>query len=251
MGDVDALAQQASRLTDEFRVNYRQKQRVVADVVLDHQDYGNIHRFGVVVNVALVLDVLHHRDKDASVTLPEEDALDVGLRMARNEIRDLAVVVRQHHYRHPQTGVLDLARQFRGIHVHDVQVADDEVETRFLERHLQRLFPTRNVGDTGNLVLLQLQRFADEQLVQASVLAQDERVVEAGNQQDVVHPERHQVLESVEETLGGWRRIGGWPGGGQFGLALRNDSTRPGSQFRGHSSPFRLPAIGRSPVWGL
>ena len=51
-------------------------------------------------------------------------------------------------------------------------------------------------------MLLQLQRFADQQLVEAAVLAQDEGVVEAGDQQDVVHAERHQVLEGVEEALG-------------------------------------------------
>ena len=134
VGDVDAFAQQAARLTDEFRVNHRQEQGVVADVVLHHQDHGNIHRFGVVVDVALVLDVLHDRDEDASVALPEEDALDVGLRIARDEIRDLAVVVGQDNYRHLETGVLDLARQLRGIHVHDVQVADDEVEARLRAR---------------------------------------------------------------------------------------------------------------------
>ena len=60
----------------------------------------------------------------------------------------------------------------------------------------------------GNLVQIQLQRLADQQLVEAAVLAQDERVVEAGDQQDVVHPERHQVLEALEEALGRRGRIG-------------------------------------------
>ncbi len=39
----------------------------------------------VVLSVALVLDVLDDRDQDARVALPQENALDVGLRVARDE----------------------------------------------------------------------------------------------------------------------------------------------------------------------
>ena len=57
------------------------------------------------------------------------------------------------------------------------------------------------MGDAGDLVDVELQRLADQQLVQAAVLAQDEGVVEAGDQQNVVHPERHQVLEAVHQAF--------------------------------------------------
>jgi len=66
---------------------------------------------------------------------------------------------------------------------------------------------------------VQLQRLADQQLIKAAVLAQDERIVQAGDQQDVVHAERHQVLERVEVALGGKGWIGGWNSGGQRWLA--------------------------------
>ena len=62
--------------------------------------------------------------------------------------------------------------------------------------HPQRALP-------GNLVEIQLQRFVNQQLIETPVFAQDERIVEAGDQQDVVHSERHQVLEALEETLRG------------------------------------------------
>ena len=41
-----------------------------------------------------------------------------------------------------------------------------------------------------------------QQLVEPAVFAQDERVVEAGDQQDIVDLKRHQVLEAFEEALG-------------------------------------------------
>ena len=47
---------------------------------------GTFMVFGVVLDVALVLDVLDDRDEDASVALPQEDALDVGVRIARDEV---------------------------------------------------------------------------------------------------------------------------------------------------------------------
>ena len=72
---------------------------------------------------------------------------------------------------------------------------------------------------------VQLQRLADQQLIKAAVLAQDERIVQAGDQQDVVHAERHQVLEGVEQALSLRRGIGCWSRGGQLGSRLTNDST--------------------------
>src|ERR1035437_1477320 len=56
--------------------------------------------------------------------------------------------------------------------------------------------------DAGDLMNVQLQRLAHQQLVQASVFAQNEGVVQAGDQQNVVHAERHQIFEALELGLG-------------------------------------------------
>ena len=58
---------------------------------------------------------------------------------------------------------------------------------------------------------VQLQRLADQQLIKAAVLAQDERIVKAGDQQDIVHAKGHQVLEALEEVLRSVRQIGSVP----------------------------------------
>ncbi len=65
------------------------------------------------------------------------------------------------------------------------------------------------MGDPGNLLLLEFERFPDQQLIQPPVLAQNERVVEAGDQQNILHPEGHQVLEALEEALGVDDGVGG------------------------------------------
>ena len=82
------------RLRNQLGVNHRQKRRVIADVVLHHQHDRNAHGSCVVGRIALVLDVLHDRDQNADVPLPQEDALDVaycGLRATK--FFNLAIIV--------------------------------------------------------------------------------------------------------------------------------------------------------------
>ena len=164
----------------------------------------------VVQNVALVFDVLDDRDQDAGIALPQKYALDIGLWIARDKVLDLAVIVGQNDDRNIQTRGLDFTRQLRGIHVADLQVGHDQVEARLGARQLQRFGSARDVGDAGDLMNVQLQRLAHQQFVEASVLAQNEGVVQAGNQQNVVHAERHQVLEALELELRVRCRIGNW-----------------------------------------
>ena len=146
--------------------------------------------------------------QDARISLPQEDAVDVGLRIARDEVLDLAIVVGQHDHGNVETGGFDLTSQLRGVHVADLQVGDDQVEAPLRLRQLHGFLAAGDVRDAGNLMQIELQRFADQQLVEPAVFAQDERVVEAGDEQDVVHAERHQVLEAFEEAFGGRSGIG-------------------------------------------
>jgi hypothetical protein len=48
----------------------------------------------------------------------------------------------------------------------------------------------------------ELEELAEQQLVEASLLLERERVVEGRDQQDVLDPERHQVLEHFERPAG-------------------------------------------------
>ena len=52
--------------------------------------------------------------------------------------------------------------------------------------------------DPGNLPQVQFERFVDEQFVEPAVFAKDEGIVEAGDEQDVLHLERHQVFEAFK-----------------------------------------------------
>ena len=112
--------------------------------------------------------------QDARVALPQEDAVDVGVRIARDEVLDLAIVVGQHDHGDVEPGGFDLTSQLRGIHVADLQVGDDQIEARLRSRQLHRFLAAGDVRDAGNLMKIELERFADQQLVETTVFAQDE-----------------------------------------------------------------------------
>jgi hypothetical protein len=79
------------------------------------------------------------------------------------------------------------------------------------------------VGEPGRLVERQIQELTRDQLVEPAVFAERERVIEARDEQDVLHPERHQALERLirvghvegeEFRLGHARvRLAVWPSG--------------------------------------
>ena len=165
------------------------------------QHDGHIHDFGIVLHIALVLDVLDHRDEDAPVALPQEDSFNVGLWPTRDEVFYFAVIVSQNHHRNIEPGLLHLGCQFGGVHVANLQIGDDQVEARLRSREFQRLAAAGDMRNSGNILQMKVERLFQQQLVQSPVFAQNERVVQAGNEQDVVHAEGHEILEAFEEVL--------------------------------------------------
>ena len=159
-------------------------------------------------HVALVFDVFDDRNQDAGVALPEEHAINVTDGIACDEILDLAIVVAEDDHRNVELLAPDFAGKLRGIHVTDGQIGYDEVELRIGTGQFERLGTTGDVGNAGNLPQVQFERLVNQQFTEPSVFAQDERVVETGDQKDVLNAERHQVLEafealfSVEDGLG-------------------------------------------------
>src|ERR1700688_2108036 len=158
--------------------------------------------------VALILDIFNDGDEDARIALPKKNSLDIGNRISVNETLHFAIVVGQHHHGDIQPGKLHLARQLSGGHVTYRQVRDNQIKARLRARQFQSLGAARHMRDTGNLLQVQFERFVDQQFIKPAIFAQDERIVKAGNQKNVLDLERHQVVEafearfSVEEGLG-------------------------------------------------
>jgi len=122
--------------------------------------------------------------------------------MTRQEGFHLAVIVGQHQHGDVEAGGLDRLRQLRRVHVLHLEVGDDQVETRLGLRQGQRLRPARHMCDAWRMLQVEFEGFADQELVEAAVFAQDEGIVEAGNQEDVLDPEGLQFLVAFEQFLG-------------------------------------------------
>ena len=56
--------------------------------------------------------------------------------------------------------------------------------------------------DPRNLPEVQFQGLVDQQFVETAVFAQNERVIQARYEQNVLHTERHQVLEAFKPLFG-------------------------------------------------
>ena len=159
-------------------------------------------------HVALVFHELDDRDQDARRSLPQEDAVDVGNRIARDKVLDLAVVIAEHDHGNVEPGLAHGARQIGGVRVANREIGHDQVELRIGLRQFKRLGATGDMGDPGNLPQVQLQRFVDQEFVQPAIFAQDERIVEARDQQNILHAKRHEVLETFETLFGVENRLG-------------------------------------------
>ena len=181
MCDVDTFLDHAPRLLDQLRVDDGKERRVVADVVFNDQQDGHADGTRIVQHVALVFNVFHEGDQDAGVALPQKNSFDVGDRIARDEVLYFAIVVGQHDHGHIQAGAAHLAGEVRGVGVAHGEVGDDQIELRVGACDVERFGATGDVGDARNLLEVEFEGFVDQEFVEASVFAENERVVEAGD----------------------------------------------------------------------
>ena len=76
-------------------------------------------------------------------------------------------------------------------------------------RQVERFGAAGNVRDAGNLLQVEFERFVDQQFVEAAVFAEDERIVEARDQKNVLDLEGHQVFEAFKALFGVENGLGG------------------------------------------
>ena len=219
---------------------HRQERRVVADIVLDDDHDLHAHERGVVRHVQPVLDLLDDRQQDGDVALPQVDALEVRRLVARKERREFARVVREEDHRYSEPGVLDLPRQRRRVHVADVHRRDDEVEAMLAGGERQRLGPGRHAGNARTVPKTEVEEFAEDPLAELAVFRQDERVVQAADEQDVLDAMLGQVLEAPEAAEQG-----------RGGLAGRDGHHEQAGQGRGTDGGEGRSANAAGLMWGF
>ena len=235
---VAPFAQRVGRLPDDLGVHRGQQRRVVPHAVFDEQHHAHARRGRVVRDVALVLDVVDHRQQDARVALPHEAPVDARQVGARLKLLELAVVVRQHQHRHVEPRVGQLLRELRRVHVARVDRRDHQVELALCRGLGHRLRAARHVRDVRRVMRVEVDDLAHHQLVQPAVFLQRERIVQARHEQDVLHPVGHQVLKQLRRQRIRCRRH---PSALAHGLRPRGAQTAPWSIIA--LATFRKPAM--------
>src|SRR6266542_4059904 len=180
-------------------------------------------------DVDAILDGLDDRREKPHVPLPEKNAVE-GRRPAGGlQLPDFVHVVGQRDDRSLYSGFPKLAGEGDRRCVPDVGRRDDEVVAGPIPSQRERLFRRRHVGDRRRRTHVQVEKLLEDDLLQLAVLGEDERVVQARNEQDVADPEPGQVREA-RQTRRFTRRDAGigtgvWHLEGEVNLTRRQDST--------------------------
>ncbi len=236
--EVHALRRELLGVVHQLGVDHRQERRVVADVVLDDDHHLHAHQRRVIGHVEPVLDLLDDGEEDRDVALPEVDALEIGGVVAVQEQRQLPRVVGEQHDRDGQARLLHLPRQRGRVHVPDVHRGDDQVEAALPRRERQRLGARRDAGDGRAVAEAQVEELAEDPLAELAVLRQDERVVQAADEQDVLDPVLGEILEAAEAA--GERRAGiGWADGHHGGCEREHGKVRRRGRHARAAGDFR------------
>jgi hypothetical protein len=201
-----------ARFRHELGVDHREKRGVESRLVLDHDDHRHARLARVVSEVAAVLDILDDGQQDPDVALPQEDALQLGRVVTRNEVLELARIVGQQDDGRIQPGLPQPADQLEDVHVPEVEAGDDEIVPLLFSGERQRPFTGRDVRELRGVPQIEIEELGEDQLAEVAVLGQDEEVVQARDQQDVLHVKGHQLLKpdlpAAVVSLGSLSRTG-------------------------------------------
>ena len=117
--------------------------------------------------------------------------------MPRHEIAGGARVVREQRHRDVAAAFADAARERRGVHVADVQRADDQVVAAVGRGARERFGARRHARQRRWMADVEIEELTEDQLVELAVLRERERIVQAGDEQDLLDAEVRQVDEAL------------------------------------------------------
>ena len=109
---------------------------------------------------------------------------------------DIAHVVRERDDRRVDARLAQAPRERGRGHVAQIRRRDDQVVARLVPRERERFGRRRDVRDARRMADVEVEKLLEDDLVQLAVLREDERVVQTGNQEDVVDSETGEVGES-------------------------------------------------------
>ncbi len=145
-----------------------------------------------------VLDGLDDREKNPEIPLPDEHPVEYGSIVVRRKFVERARVVREKNDGDRRPRLSRLAREIERGHVlepSEVMTRSNRFSVWIIESASPPLDTRVMLGAIGEV---QPHVLRDERLVETAVLGEDERVVDARREQDVVDLVAEKVLEPLE-----------------------------------------------------
>ena len=193
---VEVLGYQDLGLLHEFRVDDGKKHGVVPHGILHQNDDLDIPMCSVEFHVHPVLDELDDGNEQVRVPVPEEDLVYPRGILPFPRFVEVAGVSSKQNHRQSWSQFLDLAAEIEGVHA-DVLGHGDHQVVVLARDLLQGLAPRGYPEDMGGRAEVQVGILPDDELRDQSLLLDDERVVEAGDEQDPLDLELHELVEDV------------------------------------------------------
>ena len=183
-------------LFEDRLVHHRKERGVVADAVLDQQDGGNSEFARVLGCVPAVLDLLHDRQEDPDVTLPDEGFFEVAAMVARQVLAHRAGVVPEERDRRLPSGVAEPMRERPDVHVTEIRRADHQLETvRRPGEAIEGLGPRLDLRHARQGPQVQIEEPGKNPVVELAVLGEDERVVVTQHEENFADLEADKIGE--------------------------------------------------------
>ena len=196
--EIHALRHQAVGVVHQLGVNGRQERRVVPDVVFDDQNSLHAELPRVVHDIPPILDVLDDGGDQTDVALPQEHAIEWRRPAWLEQLRDFTHVVGEDDDGGVDARLAHAVGEGPRRHVAEVARRDDEIVASRVGGERHGLVGRGHVCDARRVPDVQVEELLEDDLVQLTVLGQDERIVQAGDEQDVVNAESGQIGEARE-----------------------------------------------------
>ena len=144
-----------------------------------------------------ILDRPYDGEKDARVSLPEEESFDALEAVSLPKDLELAVIEPQHNDRHIDVALADFLRELGRVHIAHVRARDDEVHLGPLApEDAERVASGRNPSEERRFAWAGLQELTEHPFVQVPVLGEDEGLVQGRDEEDMTHLLPHETAEA-------------------------------------------------------
>ena len=165
--------------------------------VFHQQDHPNHSLFSVIIHIALILGIFDQGQHDGGIAAPGIAVVETGFLEKTGLIDSVPNRMGEQDNRNIRVQLSDFHPEFTACHAAEMGHGDHQIEMLFFQE-LQCLFRIGRASDTRRSRKIQPVIFIDDSGGHRAVFLQDIGVIGTGDQQDLLYPEAHQLMEDFK-----------------------------------------------------